>query len=92
MESGRDWFLKLFKYCDTFAYLKPEQTFGRVKFMLRRKFEITRFSPALVDKARKNAERIVSAGFEAITFNFNNSEQRMLCNRIKWNSDRKSVV
>lgn len=86
MESGRDWFLNIFKYCDTFAYLKPEQTFGRVKFMLRRKFEITRFSPALVDKARKNAERIVSAGFEAITFNFNNSEQRMLCNRIKWNS------
>ena len=35
MESGRDWFLNIFKYCDTFAYLKPEQTFGRVKFMLR---------------------------------------------------------
>ncbi|OQB46508.1 MAG: Heparinase II/III-like protein [bacterium ADurb.Bin157] len=86
MESGRDWFLNIFKYCDTMKYLKPEQTFGRVKFMLRRKFEVTRFSSALVDKARKNAERIVSAGFEAITFNFNNFEQRMLCNRIKWSS------
>ncbi|MDD3377291.1 MAG: alginate lyase family protein [Candidatus Riflebacteria bacterium] len=86
MESGRDWFLNIFKYYNTLAYLKPEQTVGRVKFMLRRKFEITRFSPALVDTARKNTERIVSAGFEAITFNFNNSEQRMLCNRIKWSS------
>ena len=86
MESGRDWLLDIFKYSDTMTYLKPEQTFGRIKFMLRRKFEVTRFNPALVEKARKNTERILSAGFEAIDFNFNNSVERMLCNRIKWTS------
>lgn len=86
MESGRDCYLKLFRYYHTLKNLKPVQIYGRVLFALKRKFRRVVNNKRVAALAEGLKETLKVKTDEKIKFCFLNKDITFKLSNINWTS------